>query len=60
MWEEHINKFEEDISYCIKGATVRTFRGKFLSSSKNDFEFEKIDNIGEVERTDDNEVEVPA
>ena len=52
-----MKKFEEDISYCIKGATVRTFKGKkFLSSFKSDFEFEKIGNIGEVERGDGNEV----
>ena len=54
VWEEYINKLEEDTSYHFSGVTVRTFKGKiFLSSSKDSFTFKKIDDIGNVEYPED-------
>ena len=54
VWEEHINKLEEDTSYRLSGLTVRTFKGqKFLSSSKDLFKFQKTDDIGDVEYPED-------
>ena len=50
VWEEYINKLEEDTSYHFSGVTVRTFKGKiFLSSSKDSFAFKKINDIGNIE-----------
>ena len=54
VWEEYINKLEEDTSYHFSGVTVRTFKGKiFLSSSKDLFAFKKIDDIGNIEYPED-------
>ena len=40
VWEEYINKLDEDTSYHLSGVTVSTFKGKkFLSSSKDLFKF---------------------
>ena len=49
VWEEYINKLEEDTSYHFSGVTVHTFKEKILFSSKDSFAFKKIDDIGNVE-----------
>lgn len=49
LWESHIGKMEEGNSYRAKGLRVREFRGnKVLSTSKENCEIEKIDDIGAV------------
>ena len=51
LWEEHINCFEEGVSYKLSGLIVRTYNGKkYLSIPKDSsFDFEVIDDVGATE-----------
>lgn len=58
IWEEMIGKVKKERSYRFSKMMVRAFKGKkFLSTSKTGSEVEEIDDIGEVEVDDEQEVE---
>ena len=49
IWGNHIGKIEEGCSYDMKGLMVKEYRGnKSLSTPKENFHIEKIDEIGGV------------
>ena len=57
LWESDIGKLEEDKSYKLFGLMVREFRGeKYLSAKKENSSIEVIEDIGDVEELEEDEI----
>ena len=51
LWESYVDLLQEGASYQMSGLIVRTFNGKkYLSVPRENFNFEAIDDIGDVEK----------
>ena len=58
VWENEIDKMEEENCYRISGVVVREFKEKkFLSTSKQDSFIEKIEDLGDVQEDEDDQDE---